>query len=67
MDRASFARGARVKPKEEQPLTLNEVTFVMCSVAEREGIRTEAGFLELMRAAWTTYRRVSVSAGDANG
>ena len=56
MDR--FVRGARVKEPPQTSLTLNEVSFVMCDIARKNGIRDLEGFMAHMRLAWTAYNRV---------
>lgn len=54
----TFFRGARVKKPVlalDRELTMVEASFVMCSVAERYGYKTEEKFLEYMKKAWYTY------------
>lgn len=58
-----FYRGAKVRPKQETPLTIVEATLVVCDVARRDGIMTEREFLELMTKAWRAYSQVCAS-GD---
>lgn len=68
----SFARGARVRPPKplDQKLTMIEASFVMCSVAERDGFCDEEAFIQYMRRAWCNYRLAGVAEtqfGDSNG
>jgi hypothetical protein len=52
---SQFARGAKVRKPLDQELTMIEASFVMCSVAHREGYSTEERFIEYMRHAWINY------------
>jgi hypothetical protein len=61
-----FARGAKVRKPLDRELTLIEASFVMCSVAHREGYSTEEKFIEYMRRAWVNYV-VAGSVSDTEG
>lgn len=54
-----FVRGARVrKPPETYQagdLTLNEASFVVCMIADKDGLTELRPFLEHMARAWKAY------------